>query len=551
VDSIEVSMSMSSSPSAKPPARQGKKRGLSRRGFVGGLAAAGLAAAGVAAAKFGANQTPAGIATPTTTGQLAGVASSPGAPVVGATPPGSSPAPARRASAAATGNGGGAASPGGIPAGMALVTSLRLPLFGIGGDDWRRLLRGEVDDWQRVGSAVSSPVKPLALKGAELDGARPVATFPDYEALVAGLDQQRGGVALVPLDSVDFRVNVLSVDGTDPLRDRSEGAEPTLRIGVVGDIVPGRNVHAHMAQYGDFTRPFLKVAPHLSTYDLTFANLEGNLSDTLPQPADPHSFSFVSSPAMLDGFKLAGIDAVTLANNHSTWNEEGWGVQGLLDTLDALDAAGVPHFGAGRTLDDARAPWSTIIKGKSVALLGIDGVTANYEVPPGSVAGVVDFDAGAKAETPGTNPFVTRQFLDDITAAVAEADIVIPYFHMGEEYVAVPPEWAVAGARAAIDAGATMVVTLHPHVIQGMEVYNGKPIVYSPGNFIFDQMFSVEVRSGYILGLTLRGNRVVGLRCHGVEIEDFHQPRLMTAGEQADLMDRFWASTDRLIARGT
>ncbi len=119
---------------------------------------------------------------------------------------------------------------------------------------------------------------------------------------------------------------------------------------------------------------------------------------------------------------------------------------------------------------------------------------------------------------------------------------------MGAEYVAIPPAWAVAGARAAIDAGATLVVTLHPHVIQGMEIYNGRPIVYSPGNFVFDQMFGVEVRSGFILDLTLRWDRVVGLRCHGVEIEEFHQPRPMTAGEQAALMDRFWASTDRLAS---
>ena len=108
----------------------------------------------------------------------------------------------------------------------------------------------------------------------------------------------------------------------------------------------------------------------------------------------------------------------------------------------------------------------------------------------------------------------------------------------------------VAGARAAIDAGATMVITNHPHVIQGMEVYNGKPIVYSVGNFIIDQMWAVEVRSGYALETLLRGNRVVGLRVHGTEIVDFHQPRLMTPGEQANLLDRFWAAADRLAARG-
>jgi poly-gamma-glutamate synthesis protein (capsule biosynthesis protein) len=93
-----------------------------------------------------------------------------------------------------------------------------------------------------------------------------------------------------------------------------------------------------------------------------------------------------------------------------------------------------------------------------------------------------------------------------------------------------------------------MVVTNHPHVIQGMGVHDGKPVVYSPGNFIFDQMFSVEVRTGLILEIVLRGNKVVGLRPKGIEIVDFHQPRLMSAGEHAALMDRFWWATDRLAS---
>jgi poly-gamma-glutamate capsule biosynthesis protein CapA/YwtB (metallophosphatase superfamily) len=84
-----------------------------------------------------------------------------------------------------------------------------------------------------------------------------------------------------------------------------------------------------------------------------------------------------------------------------------------------------------------------------------------------------------------------------------------------------------------------------------MEIYAGKPIVYSPGNFILDQMWAAEVRSGYALEIVLRGTSIVGLRIHGVEIEEFHQPRPMSSGEQAALLDRFWASTDRLSARAS
>ncbi len=438
-----------------------------------------------------------------------------------------------------------------VPEGMALVTSPRLPLFGIGSEQLEGILRGQIVDWAEAGSPARLPVEVLAIEGQEPAGTTPTATFPDYDALVAGFADHPGGVALVPLDQVNFRANVLSVDGVDPLRDGSDdGGGPILRIGVVGDIVPGRNVHAKMAFYGDFTHPFLEVADTLASFDLTIANLEGNLSATLPQPADIHSFSFVSDPAMIDGFKLAGIDAVSLANNHAHWNSEGWGAQGLLDTMDALEAANLPFFGAGRTLDEARQPWVTEVKGLSVAVLGVDGVTANLDYPErDEEMGVVGPDWGAGPDSPGTNPFAYDQVVADIAAAVEQYDIVIPYLHMGAEYRWIVPAWVQEIAHGAIDAGATMVVTNHPHIIQGMEVYGGKPIVYSVGNFIFDQMYSVDTRQGLILEITLRGSQVAGIRTRGVEIQDFHQPRLMTEGEQAAIMDRFWRSTDRLAER--
>ena len=82
-----------------------------------------------------------------------------------------------------------------------------------------------------------------------------------------------------------------------------------------------------------------------------------------------------------------------------------------------------------------------------------------------------------------------------------------------------------------------------------MEVYKGKPIVYGLGNFIYDQMFSVETRTGEVLALTFKGDRLIGLRIHGVEIEDFTQLRLMGTGEQAAFMTRLWRSFDRIAGR--
>ena len=533
-------------PAADPaPAWQ---RRLGRRSVLAGLGAAGVAAAAAGAGILAATHNDDPAPTPTGTTAPAPAANQP-AP----TAPSGTPVPP--SAARATGPTLLRQTATGLPAGMALVTSPRVPIFGVGGADVAAMIGGAVADWRDLGVPFGLAVEPLALDGAAVEGVRAIATVPDYEALVAALDERPGGVAVIPLEQVDFRVNVLAVDGFDPLRDApDEGGEAPLRIGVVGDIVPGRNVHYKMVEYGDFTRPFLRVKDTLAAFDLTFANLEGNLSSTLPQPADAdsHTFTFLSDPAMLDGFKLAGIDAVSLANNHTHWNndEVGWGAQGLLDTVAALEAAALPFYGAGRTLDEARLAWSTEVKGRSIALLGVDGVTANLDYPERDQnMGVVGPYWGAGPDLPGTNPFALGQVVEDIAAAAAQHDIVIPYLHMGAEYRWVVPGWVVEAAHAAIDAGAAMVVTNHPHIIQGMEVYAGKPILYSLGNFVFDQMFSVDTRQGLILDLTFRGNQVVGLRTHGVEIEDFHQPRLMMGAEQAAIMDRFWRSTDRLAGR--
>ncbi len=438
-----------------------------------------------------------------------------------------------------------------VPAGQAMVTSPRLPMSAIGTRELEQIINGQITDWRDAGAPISQRIELIALEGTIPFSRHLRGSAANYEELAGMLQTRVGAMAMVPVADIDFRVSVLAVDGFDPLRHASVDGQDAIRIAMVGDIVPGRNVHNKMVTYGDFTHPFRKVASELNGYDITIANLEGNLSATIAPPEDIHTYSFVSDPAVIDGMQLAGFDAVSLANNHSRWNAAGWGDAALLDTIDALVARDMGYFGAGRTLTEARKAWVRDVRGSLVAMIGIDGVTANlervegeYPIPRGA-ADEASF-SGATAETAGTNPYLLSDILDDIEFLRGRHDIVIPYFHMGEEYLAVPPDWSLAGARAAIDAGATMVVTNHPHVVQGMEIYHGKPIVYSLGNFIFDQMFAIDVRQGYILEIVLSDGKVVGLRPKGVEIEDFNQPRLMDQDEHASLMNRFWWATDRI-----
>jgi poly-gamma-glutamate synthesis protein (capsule biosynthesis protein) len=440
-----------------------------------------------------------------------------------------------------------------VPAGQAMVTSPRLPMTAIGTKELRQIINGEIRDWRDAGAPISQRIELIALEGTIPFSKHLRASAADYGELASMLLARPGAMAMAPVADIDFRVNVLAVDDFDPLRHASVDGRDSIRIAMAGDIVPGRNVHNKMLAYGDFTHPFRKVAAELNGYDIAVANLEGNLSSNIEPPADAHTFSFVSDPAMIEGMVQAGFDAMSLANNHARWNSVGWGDAALLDTMDELAQRGLDYFGAGRTLTEARKAWVKEVRGELVAMIGVDGVTANLERVEGEnpiPAGAADEASfsGATADTAGTNPYALSDVLADIEFLVDRHDVVIPYFHMGEEYLAVPPDWAIAGARAAIDAGATMVVTNHPHVVQGMEIYKGKPIVYSLGNFIFDQMFAVDVRQGFILEIVVRGGQVVALRPKGVEIEDFNQPRLMDAGEHASLMNRFWWAADRIAA---
>jgi poly-gamma-glutamate synthesis protein (capsule biosynthesis protein) len=430
----------------------------------------------------------------------------------------------------------------GVAAGQALVTSVRLPLYGIGSSQIQPLLTGGVTDWREVGSPISLPVAVVGIEGVTTEGVTPGETVGDYAALVEKLAGNPGMVAVVPLDQVDMNVNVLNIDGDSPLMTAGTDTDPMTRIGFGGDILFGRNVGMHMRKYDDFTFPMLQLKDLFASFDLTICNWECFVSETIdpPELTDPNTFDFVTVPAAIDGVIMSGIDAVSMANNHAFDNYMGLGPEAYRDTVKYLDAAGLPRFGAGENLDEARQPFTTEVNGLKIAILGVDGVTANIDFP-----GTWGFDkTSATADGPGTNPLVLDNVVADIEKLAGENDIVIPFFHMGEELVWTPRDFEVTVTHACIDAGAAAVITSHPHTIMGMETYSGKPIFHGLGNLVYDQMFSVDSRTGYIVELTFKGKNVVGFRIHGQENFDFCQGRLMPPGENAALLNRFWRSTD-------
>lgn len=180
-------------------------------------------------------------------------------------------------------------------------------------------------------------------------------------------------------------------------------------------------------------------------------------------------YTFRVNPDYVQIFKDMQIDVVTLANNHTM----DFGTVGLTDTFDTLKSAGIPYVGAGNNITEAREIKFFEVKDKRIACLGASRV-------------IPETDWNAYSNKPGMlTTYDPAMLVEDIKTAKSQSDFVVVYVHWGVEKQNSPKEYQRGLAKQYIDAGADLVVGSHPHVLQGIEYYNGKPIIYSLGNFMF------------------------------------------------------------------
>lgn len=231
----------------------------------------------------------------------------------------------------------------------------------------------------------------------------------------------------------------------------------SITISFAGDVTLGNYKGSPYAgtfdnefnnQGGNFDYFFENVKDIFSSDDLTVVNLEGPL--TTATNAKVKKFAFKGDPSYVNILKSGDIEAVTLANNHS----EDYYEQGMKDTKAILDENSISYFGLGeKSIIDT--------KGIKVGLLGYNGWPENYTQDN------------------------LESMKNDIETMKNEADMVAVYFHWGVERDYSPNEVQQNFAYNAVDYGADVVIGSHPHVVQGIEQYNGKYIVYSLGNFCF------------------------------------------------------------------
>ena len=245
--------------------------------------------------------------------------------------------------------------------------------------------------------------------------------------------------------------------------------------------------------------PFAACSQLLADADYSVGNLECVLGKGGERMLKP--FSFRAAPDS-PRFLKKHFCAVSLANNHSG----DFDPAGLVELLRILDDAGIPSFGAGRTLADARRPLVLERGGFKVALLGSNGFRA--------------LTTAATADRAGSAPLEEAQVLEDIRAARTRADAVVPFVHWGPENTPQPRPAQVRLARKMVDAGAAAVIGAHPHVTQTVEVIRGVPIVYSLGNFVFDYFPGDPPEwTGWVAKLTFRPGQPVDLAMHSVKLD--------------------------------
>lgn len=295
-------------------------------------------------------------------------------------------------------------------------------------------------------------------------------------------------------------------------------SDSKIVLAAVGDIMLSRDVERRMIAKKDWKYPFLQTAGITSEADITFGNLETAI---LPgKSVSVNSFLFRTDPKALEGLGVAGFDVLSLANNH-TMN---FGRTGLESTLQNLDGAGIGHIGAGLNEADIYAP---VIKEVDGVKIGFLAYTYAKEQPRGS-DGSVYGTAYAKIDT----------MKGQVTELAKSVDVVVVSMHMGEEYQTSPNAAQKNFARAAVDAGADLVVGHHPHVVETFEKYGEGAIIYSLGNFVFDQMWSEETRLGAIAMVTIENKKISGIRFVSIKIFDYAQPQLLVGKEGEMILER-------------
>lgn len=309
------------------------------------------------------------------------------------------------------------------------------------------------------------------------------------------------------------------VDSSDNQNNEEDGKDKDkivkITISAAGDCTLGvdsRYNNAFNNKYNEKNSSYFlkKVKKIFSKDDLTIVNLEGTLTDSTDRAVK--TYTFKGPQKYVNILKQGSVEAVTVANNHSM----DFGEQGFKDTKAAVKNAGIKCFG-----------YDTIsykkIKGERIAMIGVNALSSQ-----------------------GSQTSYVKTLIKK--AKKKKSDLIIIYFHWGIERDALPNSTQMSLAHESIDCGADLVLGSHPHVVQGIEKYKGKYIVYSMGNFCFGGNSNPEDKDTMIFSQTFtfkndklinkKNAKVIPCSLSGVSYTNDFQPRILSESERTRVLNK-------------
>ena len=256
-------------------------------------------------------------------------------------------------------------------------------------------------------------------------------------------------------------------------------------IAVTGDVMFARKMPNVLSLESS---PFSGVSDVTSNVDLLLINFEN--AATTSGDALKGDVPLKCDPSYVPLAKANNVTVAALANNHAI----DYGITGMQDTLENLRNADITPMGAGNTEDEAHQAVVKDVNGRKITIL-------NYM----DSENFAEYSYEAMPYANGSNPGYSAYDSEDAQKQIGEnndSDLIVAYLHFGNEYSNSPNENQVKIAHELIDYGADIVIGSHPHVTQGIEMYNGKPIFYSLGNFIFDQS-NTATHSAYFVQIDM------------------------------------------------
>lgn len=274
-----------------------------------------------------------------------------------------------------------------------------------------------------------------------------------------------------------------------------------------GDIMMDRGVEAVIKrEEEDYNFSFDLIRDDLKKADYVFANLEGSISDVGADTGKPYSFRF--EPAVADALSNGGINGVSLANNHML----DWGRESLCETTKHLQKMNIDYVGAGCDSQTAERP---LIKQFGDTSVGFLAYTEFYQ------------GAHAVGGAPGMSEWNLEKIQERIDDLKNQVDIIIVSMHWGTEYKDRATDAQVALGQQFIDMGADVIVGHHPHVDQEIERYGDGWIIYSLGNFIFDQSWSENTMEGLLAEIKIQNRRVYDIKPISIQLNKNYQPYII------------------------